>query len=197
MEHQTSGRGVICPNEPAYYIVDCRISRLKTPQTILQYCSGPRYLLASAHRGLIWILQVSFFHFSTVFFFEKPLSFSGWGQFLQTFCRAKVHISKQSHYIEVPQGRGGVSRRARNNWMWTCSLFWAKKNQTLFFKRDIMQLFSADATIYIFLNQFFAYENIKKHFQKLHTLRPKFHILFHKNGSLCDFYILTLHISHV
>ena len=28
MEHQTLGQRVICPSEPAYHIVDCRISKL-------------------------------------------------------------------------------------------------------------------------------------------------------------------------
>ena len=46
---------------------------------------------------------------------------------------------KQSHYIEVAQG--GKSSRARQNWLWIFSLFWAKtqfKNQI--YKRDIMPL---------------------------------------------------------
>ena len=55
----------------------------------------------------------------------------------------------QSHYIEVTQG--GVSSRAGRNWLWIFSLFYAKKKKSKKknYKRDIMQLFSADATIFL------------------------------------------------
>ena len=59
---------------------------------------------------------------------------------------------KQSHYIEVAQG--GESSRARHNWLWILSLFWAKRNfkNILYLYyiciRDIVQLFRADATMF-------------------------------------------------
>ena len=36
MEHRTLGRRVICPSEPAYYIVDCRISNCYCKKTFTQ-----------------------------------------------------------------------------------------------------------------------------------------------------------------
>ena len=50
---------------------------------------------------------------------------------------------RQSHYIEVAQG--GVSSRAIQNWLWIFSLLFA-----IFFNtRDIMQLISSDATMFL------------------------------------------------
>ena len=58
---------------------------------------------------------------------------------------------KQNHYIEVAQG--GVFSRARHNWLSIFSLLWAKKESKKkfkknFYKREIMQPFSANATIF-------------------------------------------------
>ena len=72
-----------------------------------------------------------------------------------------------------------------------------------------MQLFSADATMFL-KKHFFAHKNMKKPASKIaHNWpkvifqycqpaqnQPKSHILFHKNGSLRDFYIMTALISN-
>ena len=68
----------------------------------------------------------------------------GYGNMIAVFIS---DIAVQSHYIEVAQGAD--SSRAIHNWLWIFSLFWGKiffsKNQ--FYKRDVLQLFSADATM--------------------------------------------------
>ena len=115
----------------------------------------------------------------------------------------------RSNYIDFAQG--GISSRAIDNWLWMFSLFFAKKNskhsKKIFYKRDIMQLFSADTTMFLKETlKFFACENMKKPASKVAHNRPQFffqycqpaqnqpksNILFHKNGSRCDFYIMTL-----
>ena len=53
-----------------------------------------------------------------------------------------------------------------------------------FYKKDFMQLFSEDTTI------FFQYCQWAKN-------QPKSHILFHKKGSLRNFYIMTLVMTKV
>ena len=37
MEHQTLGRQVICPSEPAYYILDCRILEISVQKVLPVY----------------------------------------------------------------------------------------------------------------------------------------------------------------
>ena len=70
-----------------------------------------------------------------------------------------------------------------------------------------MQLFSADATMLLFLNKhFFALENMKKplsesapiFFQRCQPAQnqPKSNFLFHKNVSLHDFNVMTLILSY-
>ena len=75
-----------------------------------------------------------------------------------------------------------------------------------------MQLFSANATMFLKKNHiFFAHENMKNPASKVAHNWPKFffsvlpmaqnlpksHILFHKNGFLRDFYVMTLHYIHM
>ena len=82
-----------------------------------------------------------------------------------------------------------------------------KKIRIFFYKRDIMQLFSADGTMFLKkFKHFFAHENMKKSPQKLLIIGPNFffqycqpvqnqpksHFVFHKNVSLHNFYIMTL-----
>ena len=50
----------------------------------------------------------------------------------------------QSHCIEDVQG--GVSSRARHNWLWVFNLFWAQKRYNKFI--NIMQLFSTNPTVF-------------------------------------------------
>ena len=107
----------------------------------------------------------------------------------------------QSHYIEVMQG--GVFSRAKHNWLYIFSLFFGKKTKSKqnFYMRDIMQFFSSDATM--FLEKFWIYFcpwKYEKPSSKVAHNRPKMffsvlpksHILFHKNGSMRDFYKMTL-----
>ena len=57
--------------------------------------------------------------------------------------------SNQSHYIEV--GQGDVSSRAIHNWLWIFRQSYTKKKKDQkqsFIKKYIMQLFSADATMF-------------------------------------------------
>ena len=100
-----------------------------------------------------------------------------------------------------------VSSRAIHNWLWIFSIFLAKiKIQNKLkkkksYKRDIMQLFSANATI-IFKKYFILFlplKTWKNCSQKLLIIGPKlFSVLptspksAQKNGSLHNFYIMTL-----
>ena len=72
-----------------------------------------------------------------------------------------------------------------------------------------MQLFSVEANLFKSKKKKIAHENMKKSPSKVAHNRPqsffsvlttgqklpKSHILFHKNGSLYDFYLMTLHMS--
>ena len=77
----------------------------------------------------------------------------------------------QSHYIEVAQG--GVSSRAESKTQLIVNIyivyFEPKKIQTKFsYKREIMQLFSTDATIFKKeFELFFTHENIERPSSKL------------------------------
>ena len=75
---------------------------------------------------------------------------------------------EQSHYVEVAQR--GVSSRARHNWFWIFSLFWAKKN----YKRDIKQLFPADATVLFYKMFIFCPRKHEKLPSKVAHNRPQF-----------------------
>ena len=106
----------------------------------------------------------------------------------------------QSHYIEILQG--GVSIRAIHNWLRILTLFFApqKKSIEKFIKE--MSWNFADTTM---LLHFFCSENMKKAAWKVNhngpyffsvlptgQNQPKSHILFQTNGSLRDFYRMTL-----
>ena len=113
-----------------------------------------------------------------------------------------VSSYSQSHYIEVLRCLSQSNTKLIVN----IQPIFAKKN----LKRDIMQLFSADATMFLKnFQHFFAHEDKKNRPKIAHNwpdfffsiaslpkISPKFilyHILFHKNGSLHNFYVQTLH----
>ena len=68
------------------------------------------------------------------------------------------YIGNQSYYIEVAEW--GASSRAIQNWLWIYLAYFLPKKK--FYKRDIMQLFSADASVLKKIKKNFAYENMKK-----------------------------------
>ena len=96
----------------------------------------------------------------------------------------------------------GVSSRAIHNWMWIFRLFLAKhkfkKIQKKIYKRDIMQLFSANTAI--FWDFFWSLNTCKNCPQKMLIIcRQLFSVLQTGPKSawisyffLCDFYIMTL-----
>ena len=88
------------------------------------HCFGKKQ---TTHKTIMlsWNLGILYSkHFSTIFEGNKivceTLIFSS---FYDGFCMIRY---TQGHYIEVAQG--GVFCRARHNWWWILSLFWAKKN---------------------------------------------------------------------
>ena len=106
-------------------------------------------------------------------------------------------------YIEVAQG--AIWNRIWNlGWFLAGCQYWKKKRGS-----DWEQLFSADTTIYFFKSCcFMAYENIialkssilhspVRNFQYYQPAQnqPKFHILFHKNGSPHNLCIMILLIT--
>ena len=81
-----------------------------------------------------------------------------------------VYSHRQSHYIEVAQG--GVCNRARHNWLWIFSLFWAKKNSKE--KKNIKEILCNFLLWTLqYLKKKFDPENMKKTPSKVAHYRPK------------------------
>ena len=103
-------------------------------------------------------------------------------------CTSKVIIQKSRREVS-PLGQYTIDCKY-------LAYFEAKKKiKKIFLQRDIMQLFSADATGHVFkLSSKVAHNRTKFFFQYSQPAQnqPKSHFLFHKNVSLRDFYIMTL-----
>ena len=67
MEHQTLGRRVICPREPAYYIVDCRIFRFESRRK--RFCEKSSARLQSPKTNFCKITFVAWFQLVLGFFY--------------------------------------------------------------------------------------------------------------------------------
>ena len=113
--------------------------------------------------------------------------------------------SDQSHYIEVVQG--GVSSRARHNRFYIFSPFLAKQKFNLIFFFFIKELYCNFLVKTLNIWFYFAHESIKSsilygsnlffHYCQPALKQAKSHILFRKNSSLCNFYVMTLILDNV
>ena len=84
-------------------------------------------------------------------------------------------------------------------------VYFEPKRSDFFYKRYVMQLFCADATIFFNWNIFLPVKTLETTLKAYFTAQiffqycqpaqnlPKSHILFHKNSSLRDFYTMNLY----